>query len=353
MTSPDLAVLDLADLDRGGDASEAFRAALRTATHEVGFFHLRHGIPRDVIDELFSVARRFFDLPEAEKTDIAMTKSPWFRGYTRVGGELTQGIADWREQIDVQTEREPNVETDPAYLRLEGPNQWPESLPELRSELESWIERLTVIGRRLLSEWAIALGAEADHFESTFKRPSILLKVVRYPGSDSASQGVGSHKDPGILTLLLVEPGVAGLQVERDGEWFDVPPVDDAFVVNIGELMEVATNGYLIATKHRVTTPRPGTERLSIPFFFNPSLDAEVPIIELPPLLAAEARGVTKDAHNVIGSRYGENLLKARLRAHPDVAAAHHPDLLGGEDRPGAAARRGSRVRTGLPGSAG
>jgi len=328
VTSPDLPALDLADLDRGDEASKAFRTSLRTATHEVGFFHLRHGIPRDVINDLFAVARRFFALPEAEKTAIAMTNSPWFRGYTRVGGELTQGVVDWREQIDVQTEREPNVETDPPYLRLEGPNQWPESLPELRPELESWIERLTVIGRRLLREWALSLGAEADHFELTFQRPSILLKVVRYPGSDSSSQGVGAHKDGGILTLLLVEPGVAGLQVERDGEWFDVPPVDDAFVVNIGELMEVATNGYLIATKHRVTTPRLGTERLSIPFFFNPSLDAEVPIIELPPSLAAEARGVTQDAHNAIGSRYGENLLKSRLRAHPDVAAAHHPDLV-------------------------
>ena len=61
------------------------------------------------------------------------TKSPWFRGYNRVGGEFTQGVADWREQIDVQTEREPNVGTQPAYLRLEGPYEWPESLPELPS----------------------------------------------------------------------------------------------------------------------------------------------------------------------------------------------------------------------------
>ena len=89
-----------------------------------------------MIDELFSVARRFFALSEAEKMSIAMINSQWFRGYTRIGGEFTQGIADWREQIDVQTERQPNVETDPAYLRLEGPNQWPESLPEFRPELE-------------------------------------------------------------------------------------------------------------------------------------------------------------------------------------------------------------------------
>ena len=176
----------------------------------------------------------------------------------------------------------------------------------------------------------MSLGAERRPFPTGVPTTVDPAQGRSLPRHRRGSQGVGAHKDPGILTLLLVEPGVAGLQVEREGAWVDVPPVEDAFVVNIGELMEVATDGYLLATKHRVTTPPPGTERLSIPFFFNPSLDAEVPVITLPPALAAEARGVTRDAHNVIGSRYGENLLKARLRAHPDVAAAHHPDLVGG-----------------------
>ena len=154
------------------------------------------------------------------------------------------------------------------------------------------------------------------------------MKLVRYPGREHSDQGVGAHKDPGVLTLLLIEPGVGGLQVERGDRWVDVPPVDGAFVVNIGELLEVATDGYLRATNHRVVSPAQGTERLSIPFFFNPGLDAEVPHLELPPDLAARARGVTQDAQNVMGSRYGENLLKARLRAHPDVAAIHHADLV-------------------------
>lgn len=67
------------------------------------------------------------------------------------------------------------------------------------------------------------------------------------------------------------------------------------------------------------------------PSFFNPALDAPVPSVDLPPELAARTRGVTQDAANVIGSRYGESLLKARLRAHPDVAARHHADLVGRE----------------------
>lgn len=328
MTNDNLPLLDLADLDGGPDAVAAFRDSLREATHTVGFFHLRHRIPAEVTEELFDVTRRFFALPEADKLAIEMTRSPSFRGYTRTGGELTQGAVDWREQIDIASEHEPSEVSEPAYLRLDGPNQWPAALPELRSVTEAWMERLSAIGMRLIRQWAIALGAGQDHFDATFDQPYSLLKLVRYPGQEDAGQGVGAHKDPGILTLVLIEPGKAGLQVERGGGWFDVPPVDGAFVVNIGELLEVATDGYLRATKHRVVSPAVGTERLSAPFFFNPSLDAEVPRIDLPPELAARARGIEQDAENVLSARYGENLLKARLRAHPDVAQRHHPDLV-------------------------
>lgn len=328
MADRTIPLLDIADLDAGPDSAERFRENLRDATHEVGFFHLRHSIPREVIDELFDVARRFFALPEADKRAIEMTRSPHFRGWTRLDGEFTQGQVDHREQIDLGSELEEREVVDPPYLRLDGPNQWPEALPEFRATYTAWMERLEELGHRLLTQWAISLGARPDHFDASFDPASMMLKVVRYPGSADAGQGVGAHSDPGILTLLLIEPGKGGLQVRSGDDWLDVPPRDDAFVVNIGELMEVATDGYLRATDHRVTAPEVGTERLSIPFFFNPSLDAVVPPVELPPELAAETRGITQDAANVLNDTYGANLLKARLRAHPDVAARHHADLL-------------------------
>lgn len=323
-----LPVLDLADLDAGPEAAERFRVDLRTATHEVGFFHLRHHIDPEVIGELFDVARRFFALPDEDKQAVEMTRSPHFRGWTRLDGELTEGQVDHREQIDVGSEVEATGIVDPPYMRLDGPNQWPDALPELRPVIQAWLTRLEALGHRLLEQWSLSLGAPADHFAPTFDPASLMLKLVRYPGAEDTSQGVGAHNDPGILTLLLIEPGRGGLQVRTDDGWLDVPPVDGVFVVNIGELMEVATDGYLRATSHRVTAPPAGTERLSIPFFFNPSLHAEVPHVPLPPELADRARGVTRDAANVITGRYGDNLLKARLRAHPDVAARHHGDLV-------------------------
>ncbi|GAA2566223.1 isopenicillin N synthase family dioxygenase [Microbacterium binotii] len=331
MSTPSLPVLDFSRLSGGPDAAAAFRDDLRRATHEVGFFYLTGTGVDELALRLEKVARDFFALPEADKLAIENVNSPHFRGYTRIGGERTQGQVDWREQIDIGPEREAVTDPDaPDFDRLTGPNLWPEALPELREVVQEWHDRLSEVAITLLRQWALALGAAEDFFDPYFADPGTLIKIVRYPGSrePEPQQGVGAHKDSGVLTLLWVEPGKGGLQVERDGGWVDAPPVDGAFVVNIGELLEHATQGYLIATNHRVVSPRYPEDRISVPFFFNPALDAQLPLIQLPPELAARSRGVTEDPTNPIYARYGENALKSRLRAHPDVAAIHHADLL-------------------------
>ncbi|MEX8033663.1 isopenicillin N synthase family dioxygenase [Microbacterium sp. 20-116] len=332
MSDLNLPVLDLSLLDQGPDAASRFREELRAATHDVGFFYLTGtGVSPELEARLLQAATDFFALPEAEKLSIENVTSPHFRGYTRVGGERTQGRVDWREQIDIGPERDAIDDPDgPGYNRLIGPNLWPSAQPELKDVVTEWHDHLTGVARKLLRAWALALGAEEQYFDRHFGDPQTLIKIVRYPGKDDPTpqQGVGAHKDSGVLTLLWVEPGKGGLQVEREGEWVDAPPVSGAFVVNIGELLEYATQGYLRATNHRVISPRFPDERISVPFFFNPALDARLPIIELPADLAAEARGVEDDPTNPIHATYGENALKSRLRAHPDVAERWHSDLL-------------------------
>ncbi|MFF7681351.1 isopenicillin N synthase family dioxygenase [Microbacterium sp. NPDC007973] len=332
MSELNLPILDLSLLDQGPEAASRFRDDLRAATHDVGFFYLTGtGVTPALEERLLQAAHDFFALPEAEKLAIENVTSPHFRGYTRVGGERTQGRVDWREQIDIGPERDAIPDADgPGYNRLIGPNLWPAAQPELREVVTEWHDHLTGVARKLLRAWALALGAEEQYFDRHFGDPQTLIKIVRYPGKDDPTpqQGVGAHKDSGVLTLLWVEPGKGGLQVERDGEWVDAPPVPGAFVVNIGELLEYATQGYLTATNHRVISPRYPDERISVPFFFNPALDARLPIIDLPADLAAEARGVSQDPTNPIHATYGENALKSRLRAHPDVAERWHSDLL-------------------------
>ncbi|WP_136617323.1 MULTISPECIES: isopenicillin N synthase family dioxygenase [Mesorhizobium] len=326
-------VLDLSRLEQGASEYRTFLLDLRTAARDVGFFYLSgHGISASEIDDVLDASRRFFALPEADKLAIEMVKSQQFRGYTRAGGELTKGAADWREQLDIGVERQP-IAQGPGiapWTRLQGPNQWPSALPELKPALLAWQAKATAVAIRLLKAFALSLDQPEDAFDAIYRdSPNQRMKIVRYPGRDATEgdQGVGAHKDGGFLTLLLQDDN-KGLQVEYDGSWVNVDPLPGTLVVNIGELLELASNGYLRATVHRVVTPPAGVERISVPFFFSARLDATIPLLSLSEELATQARGPASDPDNPLFRDVGTNVLKSRLRSHPDVARRHYADLL-------------------------
>ncbi|WP_314457087.1 2-oxoglutarate and iron-dependent oxygenase domain-containing protein, partial [uncultured Microbacterium sp.] len=178
MSDLNLPVLDLSLLDQGPDAAARFRNELRAATHDVGFFYLTGtGVSPALEASLLRAAKDFFALPEAEKLSIENVTSPHFRGYTRVGGERTQGRVDWREQIDIGPEREAVTDPDaPGYNRLIGPNLWPAAQPELKDVVTEWHDHLTGVARKLLRAWALALGAEEQYFDRHFGDPQTLIK---------------------------------------------------------------------------------------------------------------------------------------------------------------------------------
>ena len=323
----DLALLELPDADQS-----PYLAELRTTARDVGFFYLiNHGINPQLLQNVQSITQAFFALPDEEKQRVSMIHSPHFRGYNRAGVEYTREQRDQREQCDIGAERVALAlqAGDPAWKRLQGPNLWPEALPQLRPVIHAWQQAMTGIALRLLRAFAKSLSLPPDAFDALYgTHPNEHVKLIRYPGqaSDASQQGVGAHKDSGFLTFLLQDEQ-PGLQVEvTPGNWVDALPKPGAFVVNIGELLEIATNGYLRATVHRVVSPPARKERVSIAFFLGAQLDAEVPLYQLPPQLAAEARGPTSDPTNPLLREVGWNYLKGRLRSHRDVAARYYAD---------------------------
>ena len=317
-----------------GAAGRAFVAALRDACHGPGFCYLvGHGVPPDLDRAVMDAARAFFALPESERRELAIAKSPHFRGYTVLGDEITRGKRDWREQLDAGAE-EPAAAIrpgDPSWLRLRGPNQWPARLPRMRDDVLAWMHAMDAVGVAILRALALGLGQRIDHFDSAvLPRGDPHLKVIRYPAQDArrdTGQGVGMHHDSGLVSFVL-QDDVGGLQVDIDGALVDATPRPGTYVMNLGEMLQAATSGYLRATKHRVVSPPPGQERISIAYFFHPRLDCVFEPIELPPALAAEARGgENADPNDPVLKRFGENYLKIRLRSHPDVAAAHYADV--------------------------
>jgi isopenicillin N synthase-like dioxygenase len=329
----DVPQLDLRGFDAGESQRAQFLAELRIAAHDIGFFYLiGHGAEPALLRHLLDSAKHFFALPEADKLAIEMIHSPHFRGYNRVASERTRGMPDWREQIDIGPERAalPRAAGSPPWTRLRGPNQWPAALPELRAVVTQWQTASMQVLTRILRAFSLALGQPADALEPLYgDDPHYLIKLIRYPGRDTtaADQGVGAHKDAGLITLLL-QDDQGGLQVETPRGWIDVPPRPGTFVINIGELLELASDGFLRATMHRVVTPPAGIERISAAFFLGARLDAVVPLLQRPPNLAAHARGPERDPRNPLFREVGTNYMKGRLRSHPDVARRHHADLL-------------------------
>jgi len=159
------------------------------------------------------------------------------------------------------------------------------------------------------------------------------LKLVHYPPSDSpdsAGQGVGPHKDSsGWWTFLLQAspPHVKGLQaLNKDGEWINIPVIEDTFVVNIGQAFEVVTRGFCKATTHRVSSGL--MERYSVPFFqgVRGTLTKEEALGTLKDYFGAEKlskvdAGAHIDSAFLCGKydTWGESQLRTKIRSHRDV----------------------------------
>ena len=327
----DLAAFMAAAQSHGG---RELVARLRDACHGPGFCYLvGHGVPPELDAAVMAAAREFFALPESERRALAIANSPHFRGYTVLGDERTKGISDWREQLDVGPEEPAAIVTpsDPAWRRLRGPNQWPARLPSMQPTVLAWMRAMDRVGLAVLRALALGLGQPLDHFDSAvLPRGDPHLKIIRYPPQvhdTHTGQGVGMHHDSGLVSFVL-QDDVGGLQVDLDGELVDAEPKPGTYVMNLGEMLQAATHGYLRATKHRVQSPPSGRERLSVAYFFHPRLDAVFAPIDLPAELAAKTRGgQNADPDDPIFSTFGDNYLKIRLRSHRDVALAHYADL--------------------------
>ena len=165
---------------------------------------------------------------------------------------------------------------------------------------------------------AIGLGHPYSYFDDLMApNPYFRIKISRYPAQSdpaTAKQGLGLHHDSGLFTFIT-QNEVSGLQVERDGRLHTVDPVPGAFIVNLGEMFQIATNGLLKATRHQVVSPAAGEERISVAYFMNPRLDAVFAPIPLPARLSGKADGgQNSDPNDPIYSVFGENTLKIRMR---------------------------------------
>ncbi|KDO23250.1 hypothetical protein SPRG_11180 [Saprolegnia parasitica CBS 223.65] len=255
---------------------------LRQACMDVGFFYLRgHGVPRQLQRDVYKQMAAFFALPIAEKRKAVADKNMrgWAPMYEETLDPAHQTKGDTKEAYHVCRESLP----DEVHLPLHDTcNVFPDAaiLPHFKTITTTYFDAMSHLGLHVARVMATAAGAPgAFDAPGMFDRPMTVLRMLHYNAEASnLANGViacGAHSDFGLLTLLSTDTE-PGLQIEgRDGHWVDVPYVQDAFIVNVGDLAERWTNGLFRSTRHRVVNST-GRERYSVPFFFEPNFHCNV-----------------------------------------------------------------------------
>ena len=241
-----------------------------------GVFHVTgHGIPASALGRFEACMRAFFGLSRAQKRALRRTREN-ARGY--YDEELTKNRPDWKEVFDYGAERE--VGSSDA-VHSDGINQWPSGLPGFRETLLAHYDACERVGLALLRALCVSLGAAPDALAHAFVGHSSFVRLNRYPPCpdpapanaplfpERGAFGVHHHTDAGALTLL-VQDAVGGLQVRHGGRFVVIQPVEGALAVNLGDMLQVWSNDRYVSPLHRVLAPR-ARERLSAPFFLNPS----------------------------------------------------------------------------------
>lgn len=309
-------VIDVGALFDGDAAATAATArALGAAARSYGFLYVTgHRVPVVLFEQLLEAARGFFAQTLAEKMRVYIGNSRNHRGYVPEGEEeFAGGSKDAKEAFDCARDLAPD---DPDYLAgnpLLGPNQWPD-LPGFGAIVSAYYDATFGLGRVLLRGFALALGEPADRFDAVLTKPPSQLRLIHYP-FDAAAQdrpGIGAHTDYELFTLLRTT--APGLEVMNDsGAWVDAPPMPDAYVVNIGDMLELWTNGEFVATSHRVR--KVPQERYSFPLFF--AVDYHTRITPMARLLRAEQPahpGLIAGEHLYAQTAHTFRYLRARLQ---------------------------------------
>ena len=334
----------------GDRSKKALASTIGDICHSIGFFYVvNHAISDDICRRYLLMTKKFFALPESVKTALDKTNSPHYRGWERLGSELTNNQIDYREQLDLGVDSPPVRNPDPYYLRLIGPNQWPNEadLPGFRSVVEDFFGRLSSLAKQLLQLMSLSLDLPENSLQTAFGHtPSPYLKLIKYPPGKSGLQGVGRHKDSGFLTLLLQDE-VAGLEVKPImGDWIEIPPLSGSLVVNIGELLQVMTRNYFVATPHRVMNTAKRS-RYSSAFFYSPDLNTQLTPLSLSTfyvdkvknspshreagLMASRkemAMGIDGMASAQIPDIFGYKYWQRWTRSYPRITEKYHADVI-------------------------
>ncbi|XP_044478798.1 protein SRG1-like [Mangifera indica] len=238
---------------------------LEATCKEWGIFQLvNHGVSSSLLEKLKLEIQEFCELPVEDKMKFKI-KPGEFEGY----GSLVRsdGKLDWGDRL--------LMITNPVHRRK--PYLFPELPSSLRNTLECYFQELQNLSKILLGMIAKNLKMEIKEMEELFEDGMQLVRLNYYPpcSEPEVVMGIIPHSDATGITILHQVNGVDGLQIKKDGVWIPLSIPPEAFVINLGDILEIISNGVYQSIEHRVTI-NSEKERISVAFFVNPRFDAEI-----------------------------------------------------------------------------
>ena len=252
----------------------------------------------------FSQGTRLHALPLAVKQGILMDRADWpvgGVGYLPVNNRKlpARDKGNLNEAFIIKCDHRLNMDD----------NQWPDAgdLPGFRETVETYAASLMTLGKRLLPIFATALEMPPSFFDAAFESPLYRLRMTRYPhvvGTPDDEFGIAPHVDTTFCTILAQDTPGLTIFSERRQRWIKAPLLENAFIVNSGELLRQWTNDRFISVKHFANNNIGTTDRYSIPFFLNANSDYRMSCIpsccgpdnpaRYPPISYAESQAVVQ-----------------------------------------------------------
>ncbi|XP_073049145.1 gibberellin 2-beta-dioxygenase 2 [Primulina eburnea] len=268
--------IQLPVIDLLSDPSQSSKHIVK-ACEQFGFFKvINHGVPPEIISRMEQESLDFFSKPGCEKLRTGPA-NPYGYGCKSIGlngdiGEVEYLLLQANPHIVSQNSL--YISGDPNKFRC-AVNGYVEALRKLACEILDLMARGLGLGLGLGSP-QVSTSVLSGLIRDVVNTDS-LLRLNHYPPVEAASKiGFGEHTDPQILTLLRSN-GVGGLQISlEDGVWIPVNPHPvSAFCVNVGDVLQVMTNGRFLSVRHRAMVNSFET-RMSMAYFAAPSMDTTI-----------------------------------------------------------------------------
>ncbi|XVF21043.1 hypothetical protein REPUB_Repub12eG0056400 [Reevesia pubescens] len=266
-----------------GEERATVMEQIKDACENWGFFELlNHGIPHDFLDNVERLTKEHYKkCMEQRFKELVASKA-----LEGLEAEVTD--MDWESTFHLRHLPESNIA------------EIPDLTDEYRKVMKEFALKLEKLAEELLDLLCENLGLEKGYLKKAFYgssgSPTFGTKVSNYPPCPTPDKikGLRAHTDAGGIILLFQDAQVSGLQLLKDGEWIDVPPMRHSIVINLGDQLEVITNGKYKSVEHRVIAQTDGA-RMSIASFYNPGSDAV--IYPAPALVEKEAKDQKKQLY--------------------------------------------------------